>query len=290
MTGNRRSSPGRNFRNGVRDKPYYYDPNRTAGFVGIKKTAQRRRIILTVLLLASVAFVIGMVFLWFFSSFFNLKSISVTGLSKHSEEEIIAVAAIETGPKIYSVDSKAAEKKLLSAYPELADVTVKKVLPDEIVIELTYEEPKYFICITDEYFTLSESLRVIERSRERKTLEAQGLILVEFPNVKRAVTGEKIEFFKNDEVYISEILEKLDESYFGSEINRVYIRGKFDIDLVKVGEYRIEIGDYNDCALKLKMAEKIMDRGGYRGQSGLVLNVSDVSESSAVVHKTLKIE
>ena len=52
----------------------------------------------------------------------------------------------------------------------------------------------------------------------------------------------------------------------------------------------IELGDFKDQSLKLLMAEKIMETGAYRGQSGVVIDVSDATESSAMISKTLKIE
>ncbi|MBQ8208950.1 MAG: FtsQ-type POTRA domain-containing protein [Clostridia bacterium] len=289
MTESRYGAARRNIRSGARDKPYYYRPWMEA------QTAKRQRsgkntLIISILILILAAALIGAVLIGFFSSYFDLKSINVKGLSKHSEEEIILTSGIETGTKLYSIDSDEAERKILAAYPEIADVTVKKVLPADIVIELTYETPEYFVGITGEYFTLSDSLRVIERTSDRKSLESLGLVYVEMPNIKRAVTGERIEFFGGDEVYIEEILKNLSESSFAEEVNRVYIGGKFDIAFVKVGEYRIEMGDFKDQRLKLLMAEKVMESGGYRGVSGVVLDVSDVSESSAMIHKTLKIE
>jgi hypothetical protein len=50
------------------------------------------------------------------------------------------------------------------------------------------------------------------------------------------------------------------------------------------------MGDYKDQRLKLLMAEKMMESGGYRGMTGVIFDVSDASESSVMVSKTLKIE
>lgn len=287
MTDDRYGARGKNIRSGARDKSYYFHPE--MGMMK-KERAGKSSAVITVLLLLLAALVIGGVLVGFFSSYFDLKDISVSGLSKHSEEDVILTSGIEIGEKLYAVSGSKAEQNILAEYPEIARVNVKKVLPAQIVIELEYETPRYFVCITGEYFTLSESLRVLERTSDRKSLEAMGLIYVEMPNIKRAVTGERIEFFGDDEKYIGEILESLDASSFADEINRVYIGGKFDVALVKAGEYRIEMGDFKDQKLKLLMAEKVMEDGSYRGQSGVVLNVSDVSESSVMVSKTLKIE
>ncbi len=268
----------------ARDRPYYYKPDFR------DKGESKKKIALTALLLISIALFIAAVFVSFFTSYFDLKNIKVSGIMKHSEEEIIKTSGIEMGKKLYGIKSDEAEKRILEAYPEISEVSIKKVLPAEIVIELTYETPEYYISVTGEYFTLSESLRVIERSSEKKSLEAMGLIYLELPDIKRAVTGESLEFFGDDKEYIGDILDSIAESAFADEIDRVYIDGKFDITIAKSGEFKIELGDFKDQALKLLMAEKIMEAGSYRGQSGVVIDVSDASESSAMVSKTLKIE
>ncbi len=273
---------------GKRDRPYYFNPD--FGSNVKNKGEGRKKTILAALLLVLLAIFIASVFIGFFSSYFDLKDIRVNGIMNHSEEEIILASEIEMGKKLYAIRSDEAEKKILEAYPEISEVSIKKVLPAEIVIELTYETPEYYICITGQYFTLSESLRVIERFSDKKSLEAMGLIYLELPDIKRAATGEKIKFFGDDMEYIMDVLESFSLSCFAGEIDRVYISGKFDITLAKSGEFMIKLGDYKDQSLKLTMAEKIMEAGSYRGQSGVVIDVSDVAESSVMVSKTVKIE
>lgn len=277
-----------------RDRPYYYRPSnspplrsRRSGRRSKRTSASYLGIVASLLLAAAI---IGSLLFGFFSSYFDVSGVSVTGLFSHSEEDIIAASGIEQGKKLYTVDAKGAEENILALYPEIASAKVKKILPGEISIVLTYESPKYFTEVTGQYFTLSESLRVIEKRTSRKSCEADGLIYLEVPGIKRSVTGEKLQFFGDEAEYVEEFLAVLSESELGCDIDRIYIAGKFDISLVKTGKYRIELGDLKDEMLKLKMAEKVLDVGGYRDLEGVVLNVSDVSESSVSIQKTLKIE
>ncbi len=288
MTYEKNGGRRRNSSLGVRDRHCYYKPDFDSA--EMSRNDGKKRVVFSALLLISLAFVIAAVFVSFFTSYFDLKNIRVSGIMNHSEEEIILASGIEYGKKLYGIKSGKAEKLILEAYPEISEVNIKKVLPAEIVIELTYEAPEYYICVTGEYYTLSESLRVIERFSEKRNLEAMGLIYLELPNIKRAVTGEKLQFFEDDEDYIVGVLENLAESGFSGEIDRVYIKGKFDITLAKSGEFKIELGDFKDQSLKLLMAEKIMETGSYRGQSGVIIDVSDAGESSAMISKTVKIE
>ncbi len=281
-----------NARSGKRDRPYYYRPPHSPPRTEADGQAYGRRgsALFVIAVLFLVFAVIGCILFGFFSSYFDLKTVRVTGISEHSEEEIIALSGIEIGKKLYHIDSKEIEEKILASYPEIAQAKVEKILPSEINIALTYEIPKYYISVTGEYFTLSDSLRVLERFSDKKALEGTGLTYVTMPSVKRAVTGERLEFFEGDHEYIERFLTVFSETSFCGDVDKIYIGGKFDISLVKTGKYKIEMGDFKDEALKLKMAEKVIETGGYREMEGVVLNVSDVSESSVMLHKTLKIE
>ncbi len=240
--------------------------------------------VLLVILLASFAS------LALFTSFFDVKSITVSGLGEQSEEEIIKASGINPGVSILALDGDAAEKNILAAFPEILDASVEKTLPGSVDILLTYDVPKYFICVTGEYFTVSEELRVIKRGGARKDHEASELIYLTVPNLKRAVTGDTLGFFKEDEEYIIPFLDTLKGSFFGDKIDRIYIDNKFDISLVSTGRFKIEMGDFRDQELKLKMAEKVFETGGYGAQIGVVIDVSDAYESSVRVDKNLIIE
>ena len=267
-----------------------YERSRKNGAFGGEIRVKKRSIFLTPAVLILLAIIVGCVLFSIFSSFFDLKAINVIGLAGHSEEEIIETSGFELGKKLYSIRTDGAKRNILEKYSNIARVDIKKQFPAGILIELTYEVPKYFVEITGEYFSLSESMRVIERSKTKKALEEKGLIYLELPNIQRAVTGETLKFFKGDEAYIRELLLKISASVFDGEIDRIYIKSKFDIALVKVGEYRLEMGDFKNVELKLIMADKIIENGGYRGQSGVIIDVSDVSESSAMIEKNQKIE
>lgn len=273
---------------GARGRPsYYWQPARN--------TDQRRAMIgrttlIPLIAVSAAIIVIGMILIGFFSSYFNVKKINVSGTGKYTEEELIEASGLECGIKLYRADTGKARKKILESFTGLYDVKVRKVLPSEIVIEPIYEVPKYYTEVTGEYFTLSESLRVLERLGSAKQCENAGLIYVSLPDVKRAVTGEVLTLFSGDENYITQFLKVYSESSFYSDADRIYVKGKFDISVVKKDVYRVMFGSFHDCALKIKMAEKVLDDGGYRGTCGVILDVSDVSSASVGVDKSAKIQ
>ncbi len=275
------------------ERTYYYRPSEGLRHGGGKRGAQHSAtfrvsrvkgfLIISALLL--IAVFIAVVLLNLFTSYFDLKYIKVEGLLGNSEEEITEASGIKLGEKLYSLNASEAEKAILSEYPYLLRAKVKRKLPDTAVIELTYDTPMYFTEVTGEYFTLSENMRVLDRSSDRRGLEAEGLLHLILPTVKKAITGERIEFFDDCEEYISELLEAFRNSEFADDVNRIYASSKFDISLVKSGAYRIELGEAKELSLKMKMASKILDEGSYRETSGVIVDIRNVSEGSVRVDK-----
>lgn len=280
-------------RRGARGRPRssYYRGRRGRA---VQTRAHERNVnkgtVFTVLGALLIAAVLGFILVWFFSSYFNVKTITLSADGKYSADEVISVSGLQKGVKLYSVKTAPAEKKILAAFPEIKSVSVKKELPATLVIDVVYETPKYYINITGENFTLSETLRVLSRGGKDADMRALGLVRLVLPGVKRAVTGERLEFFDGEGSYAEEFLKTFSESYFADKTDRITVRSKFDIDIVKIGNYRIEMGDAGDAELKFKMAEKVLEDGDYEGRDGVLIDVSDSSEAGVRVVKTLKIE
>ena len=258
-----------------------------------EKTPERRggkrKTVVTLAVLLTLAALIGLVLFGHFSSYFAIEKISVSGLMSHTEEEMISASGIEQGSKIYTLRLSKAKANILAEYPEIEDVRITKNFPSEVTIHVIYATPKYFICVTGEYFTLSGSLKVLERVKDRRECEGRGLTYLALGDIKRSVTGSELEFF-SDAGYVKEILKAYENSYFAGDADKLYINSKFDISIVKTSKYFIKMGDFKDKELKLKMAEKVLLQDDYRDAEGVILDVSNVSETTVQIDKTQKIE
>lgn len=277
---------------------YYYDPSSSAGARAHPRRGRRggflSRVnfgtVFAVLGALIAAGIIAFILLWFFSSYFNVRSISLSESGKYSAEEVISASGLTTGVKLYSVDADTAEKRILESFPEMKSVKVRKELPCDLVIDIAYELPRYYITVTGENYTLSETLRVLDRNVSETECRVLSLTKLTLPTIKRAVTGEKLELFDDDGGHLESFLEVFSDSYFSDKIDRIDILSRFDITLTKIGGYRISVGDTYDMSLKLKMAEKVLEEGSYDGTDGVMIDVSDPSEAGVRQVKTLKIE
>ncbi len=246
---------------------------------------------LVLILIVFLILLIGFILVSFMTSLFNVSSIELSEEGKYSLEEIISVSGIKMSEKIYKIDTGEAKENILSEFPDIVDVKIKKKLPSEILITITYDTPVYYVKVTDEYYTLSSSLYVLERYGKYKDIKTKDLIELVLPPLWRVVVGEDLRYMEDEaSVYVDEVIDSFIKSDFAEEADRLVIRNKFDVSIVKKGNYRIILGNIKEMPLKLKMASKVLREGNYLGQDGVTVDASNAAECAVRVDKTEKIE
>lgn len=251
----------------------------------------RKSVWLTLILVVALILLIGFILVSFTTSLFNISSIELSEEGKYSLDEIIAVSGIKMSEKIYKVHAGEAEKKILSEFPDIVEVKVRKKLPSRIVIDIIYDVPVYYVKVTDEYYTLSSSLYVLERYGKYKDVKGKGLVELILPPLERVVVGENLRYTDDEaSAYVNEVIKAFLESDFSDEADRLSVKNKFDASIVKKGNYRIILGNIKEMPLKLKMAAKVLKEGNYLGQDGVTVDVSNSAECAVRVDKTDKIE
>ena len=70
--------------------------------------------------------VIGTLIVCFLTSILNISEFSTTNEGRYCPQELAEAAGIELGDKIWSVDVKEAERKILDTYTEIGSVKVKR--------------------------------------------------------------------------------------------------------------------------------------------------------------------
>ncbi|MGB4505267.1 MAG: FtsQ-type POTRA domain-containing protein [Syntrophaceticus sp.] len=82
------------------------------------------------------------------SPFFALKKIEVKGNMKVTQEEIVQKSGLSPGINYFEMDTELIKKRL-SSIPLVETVTVKKHLPDRVVINIKEREPLALFCVQD---------------------------------------------------------------------------------------------------------------------------------------------
>lgn len=110
------------------------EEQRPAGGTPPKPPRRRLRLRLPKGLLLTALGIVG-IYLLLHSQLFSVKTIDVTGNSIVPDEKIVELSEIAAGERLYAVNIKDSAKKI-GYYPYVESVTVKRRLPDRIVIDI----------------------------------------------------------------------------------------------------------------------------------------------------------
>lgn len=213
--------------------------NRDDEFLRKRKARQRkirrRRIKIFLVLLLLLAVGAGVILS--LSVFFKIESISASGSSKYSAEEIIAASGIKKGDNLFV--SSVNDEKLKRKLPYIEKITVKRSLPATFTIKVTDAEEYVCYLSGNKYYPVSRSGRVLSKTDEKPEgipeISAGGLTLK---------VGRKLAFAKEKtENTLNEIFENAEKTEI--RITRVDITDELAITLGVDGRFTVNLGTSN---------------------------------------------
>lgn len=124
-----------------------------------KRRRRRRRLACAAVLLVAAAVCVTLSL----TVFFKIESVTVSGDSRYTAEEIIAASGIQTGANLFLTNTEAAAVQIESRMPYIHTATVRRKLPAtiEITVEQT-ETAALGLCTEDGYILLDTDLKVLE--------------------------------------------------------------------------------------------------------------------------------
>ena len=193
--------------------------------------------------------------------FFKVNHYEISGETRYTAEQIISASGIKDGTNIYGIDKSSIEHNIIEKCPFIKSVRIYRTLPSTIRFEIQEEIPTYYFFIADEYFVLSESMRILDKTGN------MGRLLLDYPNmkrlntqsIKRAVVGEKVVFENEGFIsYAEEMLTFFRQSPIWSSITTVDFSDRFSIFFVYEDRLKIILGDVSGVENKINIAEKII--------------------------------
>lgn len=251
-----------------------------------KKNTVSRRLgggLVLFLLLAVGAVLFGVLF-GVFDAMFRLETVTVEGIPE--TEAVLDAAALTPGDRLYTIDRDAVRAAVLRANPYLADVRLERHLPDTVTLICTPREGAYYLEVNGEWVILTRDLVVLECGCQPADCRTRGLVQLILPDVRRAVTGEYVEFAGEvDMGYVLDILAEHRTSTLYSRTDLLRIDSRFDVRMILDSCYAVTMGDCLDTALKLTLVEKILADGTFTGKTGAFVDISNPAEGSAILDK-----
>lgn len=192
----------------------------------IRRKRKLKRLATLVLLAAVVA---GVSVALVMAVFFKISTIQITGDKVYSDKEIIAKSDIDTGTNLFRVNPKKVNEKLSGALPYIKEVTIKRKLPDTLIIEV--ESTKEIAAIESKsgFILLDETGKVLDIDSQ---MLREGVAVVKGISLKNVNEGETVSL-KNEE--LTESFITVLQSIKNSELNLLT-----EINILKNGEIEFE--------------------------------------------------
>ncbi len=203
--------------------------------------------------------------------FMKVRSFQVVGISRYEAEELIGASGVKLGDRLYAVDEKAVEERMIQSCPYLESVRVEQKLPNKLRIIVTEKTPRWYLEIAGSKYALDNDLVVLTQ-----TVKTDGMTKLILPDVKSALYGE-LPTFGDSETTVRKTLEVISavrESSFRSRLTEVDLSSRWDIRLVVDGRFFVSMGDMTDLEAKLRAVEEILKSDRLAGSAGGEIDVS----------------
>lgn len=212
-----------------------------------------------------------------FLVFFKIKTVEIDGLSRYTEQEILAAFNVEEGSNLYSFTASEKEAELVIELPYINSVRIERKLPSTVVIHVEEKEPCMYVEINEEKYLLTDNMHILEYTDESSKLYGLLKVDMDAETVARCIVGERLSF---TDVRTGDVIAEAYEEVISADlINRVtYIdaNNRFGI-YIGLDGYDVYMGDIDEFDTKLAFAKGIADKlstlGGDREKGKI-----DVSE------------
>lgn len=221
-----------------------------------KHTAKLREIFLRRL----IPLVLVLLFLTgFVLYFFRLQHLVFVNLRGYDAEEVFRAVQIRKNQFIFTINDGDIERRLRAKFPYIEDVEVELTLPDTAELIFTEDSARFYTKIYDEYFIISQSMRVLARCSSEDELDA-GLRRITLSAVSYAVVGHPLRFFDMSYLsFLSSFLDVIEQSDIYRGVASMDLSNRFDIILNYEDRVQIELGDDANLETRLLFVHSTID-------------------------------
>ncbi len=267
-----------------------YDRRRKEWRQAVKKNKRAQQFKRTAVNALSVLLAMVVLFTLVYKLFFVASRVTVSGNTVYEQQEIINACGLDTRKNLFSFSSREAADRIFFYCPRIASASFERRIPDKVYITVEEEVPVFFAEIHGEIFTLSSSLRILERTDEQTAKDA-GLIKLKLQEVSYAVSGTVIELVSSRaQRYLENTMALVEKSTLKDKLTSIDMTDDFETVMVAMGRYQLDFGSQDDFGVKMKLAEAILEDPIFNPQNKAIIDLSDTSKTSVIIDNQLELE
>lgn len=225
-----------------------------------QKTSKRLSRPAKILITAGVALLVAgaCIFTLLFSC--RIKTVTFENLSFYTPEEVVETLGIEKNDFLLLLSTKQIEQVIAEKYPYIQSISIRRNLPDNLVITVNQEAPVFYVEVLGDYFIVSSNLRVLARYDSEEEVPS-GLIRLYTSQVSRAIVGETLSF--TDDTYLTflnNFIPRLMQTDLAANITDMDLTYRYRITFHYENRLEITFGSATDFETKILFLEGIISK------------------------------
>lgn len=207
--------------------------------------------------------------------FLKVAEVQVSGSVRYPAADIVESSGIKTGDNMFLVNKFEVAEKLLSEYPYIEQIKIRRKLPDTFLFEITERVAAAYVVSDGNRWLIDNNAHILERiapDAEVKVPKISGC------EVMTPFAGSSLILKNQDQLpVLREVLTSLRYTGMTESISRVEIDKLYDINLVYGNRFLIVLGDATELAKKIEMLRAVI--GQLNDFDKGTINVSAVKEA-----------
>ena len=173
--------------------------------------------------------------------FFKVETVSVSGNSRYTAQEIIDVCGVQQGDNLVLLDKYAIAQRLYTQLPYITDVRINRLFPDGLSVRVAETHADLTVESGGAWWLVSENGKIVDMTDARG---AEGYLVLRGMNAQDVEIGSQLSFSPEDHISAQRLkelvaalsargmLDKTDEiNAADREIMVIRYDGRFDVEL-----------------------------------------------------------
>lgn len=184
---------------------------------------------------------------------FNCASITVTGNSRYTEQEIADISGLKIGENLLRVNTSSAKNKIVSGLVYIDDAQVKKSFPTQIKITVKEAEKQYLVTDSGVTAAISQGGKIIEHGA------SDGLPVVKGYDAETMELGAWLKSKTSGKSEIPDKVFRAADKTGLRDITLIDMTDKFDVKVTVEDRVVLELGMADEVEQKFIVAMKLLD-------------------------------
>lgn len=151
-----------------------------------KQQNKARKLIIKISIISLLIIILAIVLAS--SEIFNIKEISVSGIDKLTQNEIISFSNVKIDDNIFKINF-GKTKSLIKENPYVEEVSIKRKIPNKIEICVKERKVKYMLQLAESYIYVDGQGYILEISKEKRGVP---ILLGIFTDLSNIETGDRL--------------------------------------------------------------------------------------------------